>query len=93
MADIDFLRDANADGVNLADDPKIALLAECIISQQEAGFKRNGKPLADLREANCYECAASGYNTGWGYFKFLCGMENCNGEEHAPCGNPKEATP
>lgn len=86
--EVKFLRDAQADGVNLADDPKLALLATCVISQHNAGFNdRNGHPLADLREAHCEGCGAPGFNTGWGYWKHTCGAEVLSdGEESEPCG-------
>lgn len=80
-----FSRDDDADGVNLADDPKIALLAACIVNQQVAGFKKR----VDLRQVSCVDCGAPGFNTGWGYWRYLCGAEILSdGEPSAPC--PKQ---
>ena len=84
--EVKFMRGATGE-TNLADDPKLALLATCLISQQAAGFKdAKGKPVADLREALCPQCSAPGFNTGWGYWKHICGAEICSdGEESVPC--------
>lgn len=50
---------------NAADDPRIAILACCVADQQRAGFKHR----IDLRELRC-SCGASGFNTGWGFWRF-----------------------
>ncbi|MCP5087904.1 MAG: hypothetical protein GY952_14015 [Rhodobacteraceae bacterium] len=72
-----------AGGGDLSEDPKLALLATCIINQQRAGFKN----VVDLREELCPDCNAPGFNTGWGFLRFTCGAEilSC-GEEAEPCG-------
>lgn len=62
---------------NLAHDPKLRLLAECIADQQAAGFRF----VLDLRQAPCPGCGAPGFNTGWGYFRHTCGSEVTNGED------------
>ncbi len=77
---------ANAGAKNLATDPRLALLAVCIASQQSAGFKT----YLDLREVPCRDCGASGFNTGWGYWRHECGAEFLSdGEESEPCPTPK----
>lgn len=74
--EVKFLRDADADGVNLADDPRIALIAVCVVSQQAAGFRDgDGNAVVDLREVKCQECGAPGFNSGWGFWRFRCGAE------------------
>lgn len=92
MADefeVGFMRDAAPDGdaVNLADDPKMKLLATCIISQQAAGFRdKKDNPIADLRQSKCPDCGAPGFNTGWGYWMHACGAEILSdGEPSEPC--------
>lgn len=95
VLEVQFLRgDAGDDFVNLANDPKLALLATCIISQQSAGFEdRKGRPVADLREVKCPTCGAPGFNTGWGYWKHACGAEVLtDGEESEPCNAKQEPT-
>jgi len=84
--EVKFMRGSDG-GTNLADDPKLSLLATCVISQQSAGLTdKKGNPVADLREALCPTCSAPGFNTGWGYWKHTCGAEVCSdGEESAPC--------
>lgn len=63
---------AATDGlVNLADEPRLALLAVCIAEQQHAGFRDH----LDLRQAACPDCNSPGFNTGWGYWLFVCGTE------------------
>jgi hypothetical protein len=67
---------------NRKDDPRLALLAVCVHSQQSAGFKN----YIDLREVECPTCEAPGFNTGWGYWRFTCGAETLTcGEPSAPC--------
>ncbi len=78
MEDINFL----AGEGDLSSNPRMALLAVCIKSQQDAGFKHT----IDLREGKCSDCNASGFNTGWGVFKFTCGAEILtDGEMTTPC--------
>lgn len=78
---------------NLADDPKIALIAACIVMQQGAGFRdKKGNPIVDLRQSHCPGCNAPGFNTGWGVWRFLCGAEVLTGEDGGyskPCGASK----
>ena len=77
---------------NLADDPKLRLLAFCIISQQDAGFKDgHGNTFVDLRQGECPTCKGAGFNTGWGFWKFVCGAEilNSEGDYIEPCGAVK----
>ncbi len=62
---------------NLAHDPKLLLLAECIADQQTAGFGN----VLDLRQAPCPECGAPGFNSGWGFFRHTCGADVTNGED------------
>jgi len=58
------------------------LLAECVLSQNEAGFS-----VPDVGEFPCTECGAVGFNTGWGYQKHLCGGERVNDPEYSSeCG-------
>lgn len=69
---------------NLAHDPRLALFAVCIASQQSAGFKTH----LDLRQDKCPRCEGPGFNTGWGVYRFVCGAEVLNDEEGdfaAPC--------
>jgi hypothetical protein len=82
-----FMVGGTEDGwiANHANDPKLALLACCVASQQTAGFRN----VIDLREALCPECKASGFNTGWGVFRYSCGGETHNDDEGTwaePCG-------
>lgn len=74
--------DSEAGVLNLADDARLATLACCVASQQSAGFK----DWLDLRQVPCPKCAAGGFNTGWGYWKFACGAEVCGGDITEPCG-------
>ncbi len=61
----------------------LAVLAVCIANQQRAGF---GAYL-DVREVKCADCGASGFNTGWGFWRFSCGLEvMTDGEPSEPCG-------
>lgn len=81
-----FLRDIDG-GIdnNLALDGKIALLASCVADQQKAGFGN----VLDLRQAECPQCRAPGFNTGWGYWAHTCGAEIIGGEDpqfSEPCG-------
>lgn len=73
MADLRFLKlddeGREAGTIQLADDARFALLANCLISQQQAGFK----DVADLRQLHCPDCGAAGFNTGWGNWQFTCG--------------------
>ena len=66
-------------------DPKIKHLAACVADQQRAGFK----DLIDLREVQCPDCGAPGYNTGWGFFSYLCGAEAVGEDDFKSC---KEAS-
>lgn len=74
--------DAESDASdNLALDPKLALLAVCVVNQQR--FTNT----IDLRQAKCLKCGAVGYNTGWGFWRFTCGAGIFpDGEFAAPCG-------
>lgn len=66
-----------------ADQERLNHLAYCIATQQVAGF---GSYL-DTREFHCADCKAPGFNTGWGYFSFACGLEiGSDAEEQKPCG-------
>lgn len=77
--------DPSDDATNAADNERDALMAVCVALQQGAGFKT----YIDLREPRCLDCGASGFNTGWGYFQYTCGLEvMSDGEPCAPCGNP-----
>jgi hypothetical protein len=59
-----------------------ALFEECLAAQKIAGFEQE-----DRRTANCPQCGAHGYNTGWGYWAFECGAEALtrSGDIDAPC--------
>lgn len=86
-AAVSFIAGGAGDGwaANLRDDPKMRLLAACIVHQQDAGFGA----AADLRQATCPECGAPGFNTGWGYFAYECGAEILTDDEatsSSPCG-------
>lgn len=68
---------------NLAHDPRLQLLACCIVHQQHAGFRG----YIDLREVPCHDCGAPGFNTGFGYFLHTCGAEILSdGTQVEPCG-------
>lgn len=70
---------------NLADDPGMRLLAECLALQQGAGFG----DVADLRQMECPTCKARGFNTGLGYIKFECTAEVLpDGEWSVECRAP-----
>lgn len=87
-----FLRaEPNAGFVaNHADDPKLALMAVCVATQQAAGFRE----AIDLREVHCPDCGASGFNTGWGVWRFVCDAAiHSDGEPADPCGAVEEAQP
>lgn len=67
------------------DQDRLDCLAYCIASQQGAGFM----DFIDTRTAHCPECGAPGWNTGWGYFRHVCGAEIGGGEDGVflePCG-------
>jgi len=74
-----FGDDAPDDGgyVNLARDGRLRLMAECVVTQQRAGFG----DVLDLRQCPCPECGQPGFNTGLGYFRHTCGAEVTNGED------------
>lgn len=85
-----FLRSQEADDTtNLADDPRIALLAGCVANQQRnAGFGLT----IDIREAKCPACRAPGFNTGMGFWAHTCGAEYlASGETAEPC--PEDCAP
>lgn len=64
------------------DQDRINVLAVCIAHQQHAGFKN----YLDVRELHCATCKASGFNTGWGYWQFACGLTILSdGEGDNPC--------
>ena len=85
MAD-DVFRFPTEKGVPAAaDQERINHLAACIANQQRAGFK----DYLDTREVHCETCGASGFNTGWGFFEFVCGATLMPDEGGDPC--PKEA--
>ena len=68
---------------DLSADPRLACLAVCVVNQQAAGFRN----AIDIREATCPDCKASGFNTGWGFWRFSCGAEILIGGEFGePCG-------
>jgi hypothetical protein len=53
-----------------------------IVSQEKAGF-----PAIDDRVVTCPGCKAKGWNTGWGYWAFLCRAEIMpDGDSAEPCG-------
>lgn len=65
------------------DQERLDCLAAAVLNQQRAGFKS----YVDTREAKCADCGASGFNTGWGFWHFACGMEILSdGEPGEPCG-------
>ena len=75
---------------NFADDPVIALLAVCIHSQQAAGFRE----AIDLRQVECPDCGSEGFNSGWGYWRFVCGAEVLtDGTPGEPCPKDKPDPP
>lgn len=88
--EIKFMRGDEEGCTNLADDPKIALIAACIVMQQSAGFRdKKGNAVVDLRQIDCPECNAPGFNTGWGHWLFQCGAEIIPGDDahfSEPCG-------
>lgn len=85
-----FMRDADADSINLADNPVMALAAVCVCSQQAAEFRE----CIDLRQVKCPDCGSEGFNSGWGYWTFVCGAEILtDGEPSEPCGKAVESTP
>ena len=63
--------DRKAGVPNLADDERLAMMASCVVNQQAAGFRN----YIDLRQAACPDCGRAGFNTGWGFFKYVCGAE------------------
>ena len=69
--------------LNLADDERLATMAACVVNQQAAGFR----DYIDLRQVPCPDCGGAGFNTGWGFFKHVCGAEILSdGEPAEPCG-------
>lgn len=73
---------------NLAEDPVIACLLTAVANQQAAGFKN----YIDARQAPCPTCGKPGFNTGWGFWQFVCGAEfHADGTPCEPC--PTEAVP
>jgi len=96
LAEIKFMRGEDAD-TNLADDPKIALIAACIVMQQAAGFRdKKGNAVVDLRQIDCPKCGAPGFNSGGGSFLFQCGAEIVTGEDATlihPCGATRSDAP
>lgn len=62
---------------DLSGQPRDALLAVCIAQQQAAGFGH----VIDLRLAPCPDCKAPGFNTGWGFWRHVCGAEILSGGE------------
>lgn len=88
--EIVFMRDHDEEP-NLADDPKIALLAVCIVSQQSAGYRdKQGNAVVDLRQTSCPECSSPGFNTGFGFWRCVCGAELLpEGELSEPCQKKK----
>lgn len=82
MSDTDEFRFLAGAG-DLSGDERISLLAGCIANQQRAGFR----DAIDIREAHCPHCDAPGFNTGWGFYRFTCGLEVLSdGEESSGCG-------
>lgn len=80
----DVIRFLAGDG-DLSSDPRMANLAACIVMQQGAGFRS----VVDLREEHCPDCGASGFNTGWGVWRFACGAEiHPDGEPATLCPMP-----
>lgn len=77
--------DKAAGVVDHASDPTIRLLAQCVASQQAAGFKT----LIDIRQIPCPICKAPGFNDGWGAWIYTCGAEIVGGEISEPCGAGK----
>lgn len=68
------------------DQLRLNALAAAVVNQQAAGFGE----YIDTREVHCANCGASGFNTGWGYWHFSCGLELLSdGEgECSPCAAP-----
>jgi hypothetical protein len=85
-----FLRAGPDSGlVNLADDPRLALLAACVANQHTYGGFRD---VIDARQSACPDCAAPGFNTGMGVWVFTCGAERLSdGDPAEPC--PKATGP
>lgn len=80
-ADYSFMK-GGPDAPSLHTDLRLATLAACVADQQAAGFKG----VIDLREAKCRCCGASGFNTGFGFWRFACGAEVMpDGDECEPC--------
>lgn len=50
-------------------DSRVSLLAKCVADQQLNGFGED----IDLRQAGCPDCGSAGFNSGWGYWRFVCG--------------------
>lgn len=72
---------------NLAHNPVMRLLADCIISQANAGTKTiRGEPLIDIRQWTCPHCGSPGFNTGYGAIVHICGYELVGDMENSPCG-------
>jgi hypothetical protein len=85
-----FLRAEPDSGlVNLADDPRLSLLAACVANQcTYAGFGRQG--VIDARQSACPDCGAPGFNTGMGVWVFTCGAERLSdGDPAEPCPKAK----
>ena len=74
--------DKRAGVVNGADEERLCCLAVCVASQQAAGFKN----YLDLRQSDCPDCGAPGFNSGWGVWLFACGAEiHSDGTPSEPC--------
>lgn len=70
-----------------ADQNRLNCLAAAIANQQRAGFK----DYLDTREMHCACCQASGFNTGWGFWEFSCGMTILSdGEQDEPCPHEED---
>lgn len=81
-----FLRAKEGDNMtDNASDARLSLMAACVANQQRfAGFKS----VIDIREAQCPDCKAPGFNTGMGVWLFTCGAEILSGgTPDVPCGN------
>lgn len=89
--DVRFMK-AEEGEPNLADDPRFALFATCVLSQHAAGFKdSDGTEVVDARQISCPTCEAPGFNTGWGYWVCICGTELMpDGSMSEPCGTQQE---
>jgi hypothetical protein len=76
-----FLRDRG--GNNLADDPRLSLMAACVANQQRFANFRNA---IDIREFKCHVCGSAGFNSGMGVIVHTCGAEWLpDGEAAAAC--------